>query len=66
MNTNMNKRKPVERIFFTFKEAEDYLSISRYKLRKLMKSELPYHRIGKKIVFLKDDVAEWIKEHQSN
>jgi excisionase family DNA binding protein len=64
MNTNMNKGKPVERIFFTFKEAQEYLSVSRYKLQKLMKSGLPSHRIGKKIVFLKDDVAEWMKEHQ--
>lgn len=64
MNTSMSKRKPVERIFFTFKETEEYLSVSRHMLQKLMKSELPCHRIGKKIVFLKDDVAEWIKEHQ--
>lgn len=67
MNTNMSKRKPdrhIERIFFTFKEAEEYLGISRYMLRKLMKLGLPSHRIGKKIVFLKEDIARWIKEHQ--
>jgi len=62
MNTNMNKRKPVERIFFTFKETQEYLSVSSYGLRKLMKSGLQSHRIGKKIVFLKDDVATWIKK----
>ena len=60
----MSKRKPVERIFFTFKEAQEYLSVSKYMLRKLMKSGLPSHRIGKKIVFLKDDVAKWLGDHQ--
>ncbi len=39
------------------------MSVSRYMLRKLMKSGLPYHRIGMKIVFLKEDVADWKKGH---
>ncbi len=60
----VGKRKPVKRtkrIFFTFKEAVDYLAVSRYTLSKLMKSGLPSHRIGKKIVFLKKAVAGWLK-----
>ncbi len=60
------KQKPDkrnERIFYTFKEAMDHLAISRYTLRKLMKSGLPSHRIGKKIVFLKEDVADWLMGH---
>jgi hypothetical protein len=39
------------------------LACPKYKLRKLMKSGLPSHRIGKKIVFLKEDVAGWLKGH---
>ena len=60
----MGKKKPdkrTERIFYTFKEAMDYLAVSRYKLRKLMKSGLPSHRIGRKIIFLKEDVTIWTK-----
>jgi excisionase family DNA binding protein len=55
----MDKR--TGRIFYTFKEAMNHLAVSRYTLRKLMKSGLPSHRIGRKIVFLKEDVADWIK-----
>jgi excisionase family DNA binding protein len=57
----MDKR--TERIFYTFKEAMEHLAVSRYTLRKLMRSGLPSHRIGRKIVFLKEDVADWIKRH---
>ena len=60
----MDKKKPdkcTERILYTFKEATDHLAVSRYTLRKLMKSGLPSHRIGRKVVFLKGDVADWLK-----
>jgi excisionase family DNA binding protein len=62
----MGKKKPdkcTERIFYTFKEAMNYIAVSKYTLRKLMKSGLPSYRIGRKIVFLKEDVARWLKEH---
>jgi len=60
-------RKPsklTERIFWTFSETQAILAITKYGLRKLMKSGLASHRIGKKVVFLKLDVAEWRKGHQ--
>lgn len=63
MKDGQGRSKRTERIFFTFNETMDRLSVSKYVLRKLMKSGLPYHRIGRKIVFLKEDVAEWKKEH---
>lgn len=62
----MGKNKPdkrTEQIFYTFKEAMACLAVSKYTLRKLMNSGLPSHRIGKKIVFLKEDVAIWLKKH---
>lgn len=62
----MGKKKPdkrTERIFYTFKETMDHLAVSKYTLSTLMKSGLPSHRIGKKIVFLKEDVAGWLKGH---
>jgi excisionase family DNA binding protein len=55
--------KEIERIHFTFTEAQEYLGISHQTLYKLMKEGLPSHKIGKKRVFLKDDLIKWIKEH---
>jgi len=53
----------VERIFYTFSETQEYLGISHQTLYKLMKQGLPSHKIGKKRVFLKEDLEKWIREH---
>ena len=54
----------VERIFFTFTEAQEFLGVSHQTIYKLMKEGgLPSHKIGKKRVFLKEDLIKWIKEH---
>ena len=58
-----DKEKEIERIFFTFTEAQEFLGISHQTVYKLMKEGLPSHKIGKKRVFLKEDLARWIKEH---
>jgi len=55
--------RDIERIFFTFQEAQEFLGVSHQTLYKLMKEGLPSHKIGKKRVFLKEDVIRWIKEH---
>ena len=60
------KKKPrpdVEHIFFTFTEAQEFLGISHQTLYKLIDEGLPSHKIGKKRVFLKEDLIQWIKEH---
>ena len=38
----------IERIFYTFREAQDFLNISYEKLYKLMEQGLPSHKIGRK------------------
>jgi excisionase family DNA binding protein len=53
----------IERIFFTFAEAQEFLGISHQTLYKLMAEGLPSHKIGKKRVFLKEEPIQWIKEH---
>jgi excisionase family DNA binding protein len=53
----------VERIFLTFQETQDFLGVSHQTVYKLMQQGLPSHKIGKKRVFLKDDLTRWIKEH---
>jgi len=62
--TREEKRKSgVERIFFTFQETQEFLGVSHQTLYKLMQEGLPSHKVGKKRVFLKDDLVRWIKEH---
>jgi len=53
----------VERIFFSFTEAQEFLGVSHQTIYKLMKEGLPSHKIGKKRVFLKEDLVKWIKDH---
>ena len=55
--------KDIDRIFFTFAESQEFLAISHQTIYKLMKDGLPSHKIGKKRVFLKEDLVKWIKEH---
>ena len=55
--------KKIERIFYTFREAQEFLNISHETLYRLMKQGLPSHKIGRKRVFLKEDLVKWITEH---
>ena len=55
--------KGIERIFFNFMEAQEFLDVSHQTIYKLMKEGLPSHKIGKKRVFLKEDLERWIREH---
>ncbi len=54
--------RDVERIHLTFMEAQEFLGVSHQTLYKLMKEGLPSHKIGKKRVFLTEDLIKWIKE----
>jgi len=46
-----------------FAEAQDFLGVSQQTIYKLMKEGLPSHKMGKKRVFLKEDLVRWTKEH---
>jgi len=56
-------QQKMQRIFLTFQETQEFLGVSHQTVYKLMKEGLPSHKIGKKRVFLKDDLIRWIKEH---
>ncbi len=58
-----NKGQPVERVHLTFQEAQEFLGVSHQTLYKLMRQGLASHKIGKKRVFLKDELIQWIKTH---
>ncbi len=55
--------KKIERIFYTFQEAQEFLNVSHQTIYELMKQGLPSHKIGRKRVFLKEDLIRWIMEH---
>jgi len=58
-----SKSDHVERVFLTFQEAQEFLGVSHQTLYKLMSQGLPSHKIGKKRVFFKEDLIQWIREH---
>ncbi|NVM23474.1 MAG: helix-turn-helix domain-containing protein [Desulfobacterales bacterium] len=57
------KSEKIERIFYTFQETQEFLNVSHETVYRLMKQGLPSHKIGRKRVFLKEDLIRWIKEH---
>ena len=62
----MSRKKPcgdIERIFLTFAETQEFLGVSHQTVYKLIAEGLPSHKIGKKRVFFKEDLTQWIKEH---
>ena len=59
----LSEKNREERIFLTFQEAQDFLGVSHQTVYKLMSQGLPSHKIGKKRVFFKEDLINWIKEH---
>jgi len=63
MSKTKDSNQDIERIFFTFQEAQQFLGVSHQTIYKLMSEGLPSHKIGKKRVFLKEDLTLWIKEH---
>ena len=57
------EQEKIERIFYTFLEAQEFLNVSHDTIYKLMKDGLASHKIGRKRVFLKEELVQWIKEH---
>lgn len=48
------------------KQLSEYLNISISFIRKLVrKNEIPYNKIGAKILFPKSDVDNWLKNNQN-
>lgn len=60
---NPKKEMDVERIFFSFTETQEFLGVSHQTVYKLMQEGLASHKIGKKRVFLKEDLINWVKDH---
>ena len=63
MSDETRNDRDSKRIFLTFSEAQEFLGVSHQTLYKLMGQGLPSHKIGKKRVFLKEELIQWIKDH---
>ncbi len=53
----------IERIHLTFQETQEFLGVSHQTIYNLMRQGLPSHKIGKKRVFLREELIQWIKDH---
>jgi len=55
--------KELDRVYLKFTEAQQCLGVSHDTMYKLMKQGLPSHKIGRKRVFLQEELIQLIKEH---
>ena len=58
-----NNSQENQRIHMTFQEAQEFLGVSHQTIYRLMSQGLASHKIGKKRVFLKEELIQWIKDH---
>lgn len=63
MTKESEDKQNIQRIFLTFQEAQEFLGVSHQTIYRLMKQGLASHKIGKKRVFLKEELIQWIKDH---
>ena len=63
MTEENETKKNTGRAYLTFQEAQGFLGVSHQTLYKLIKEGLPSHKIGKKRVFLQEELMQWIKDH---
>lgn len=63
MTQEIEGKHDTQRIYLTFQEAQGFLGVSHQTVYRLMKQGLISHKIGKKRVFLKEELIQWIKEH---
>lgn len=56
-------KKEIERVLFTFSEAQEFLRVSHQTLYKLMNEGLSSHKIANRRMFLKEDLLRWIRDH---
>lgn len=55
----------MEKVMFTVKEVADYLNCSESAIRKLKtESKIPHFRLGKKILFEKRFINQWLYKNQ--
>lgn len=54
-------------IMLDVKQLSEYLNVSISMIRKLVrKKEIPFNRMGVKLLFSKNEIDKWLMENQNN
>ncbi len=57
----------MDSIMLDIKQLSEFLNVSTSMIRKLVrKKEIPFNRIGVKLLFSKSEIDNWLKENQNN
>jgi len=51
----------IEKVFISFAQAQEFLGVSHQTIYNLMDKGLPSYKIGKKRVFTKAELVNWVK-----
>lgn len=54
----------IEKVFISFTQAQEFLGVSHQTIYNLIKKGMPSYKIGKKRVFIKEDLIEWVKSQK--
>ena len=52
---------PTDHEVLTFQETQEFLRVSHQTLYKLIQQGLPSHKVGRKRMFLRQELMEWVK-----
>lgn len=61
VSTEQLGTEAMQRTYMTFEETCHYLNIKRSKLYAISGTELPYHKVGTRRWYLRDDLDEYIR-----
>jgi excisionase family DNA binding protein len=57
----------MDKIFLTFKETIDLLRLSRPTIeRMIIRGEIPSYKVGKRRLFDRGELIEWVKSHKND
>ena len=62
MATDKDAGQKIDQVVLTFAEAQEFLRVSHQTLYNLIRQGLPSHKVGKKRMFLRDELLQWVKE----
>jgi excisionase family DNA binding protein len=57
----------VDKIFLTFIEAAQFLRLSKPTVERFVaEGKIPSYKVGKRRLFDRDELIEWVKSHREN
>ena len=56
----------MDKMFMTFAEAIEFLRLSRQTINRLIaRKEIPNYKVGKRRLFDRDELIDWVKSHRN-